>query len=309
MLKSSVPESSEKYSCIFCDYNTSRLSQYNRHILTPKHKKLEKSTDFNILSTKINKKSSDYKCECGKDYKERSGLWRHKKVCIYKNCDKEEEHILDSQSNKISDKDLIAMLVGEHKKLIQQNSEMLEIIKGGTHNNNSHNNNKTFNLNLFLNETCKDAMNIMDFVETIKLKLSDLENVGKNGYVEGISNIITSNLKALEVNKRPIHCTDKKRETLYIKDENKWEKEDEDKKRIRKVIKKVANKNIKLLQIFKEVHPDCSKSSSLYSDQYNKIIIEAMGGAGDNDIEKEDKIIKNISSITMIDKNVKSEVL
>jgi hypothetical protein len=309
MLKSSVPESSEKFSCIFCDYNTSRLSQYNRHVLTPKHKKLEKSTDFNILSTKINKKSSDYKCECGKDYKERSGLWRHKKVCIYKNCDKEEEHILDSQSNKISDKDLIAMLVGEHKKLIQQNSEMLEIIKGGTHNNNSHNNNKTFNLNLFLNETCKDAMNIMDFVETIKLKLSDLENVGKNGYVEGISNIITSNLKALEVNKRPIHCTDKKRETLYIKDENKWEKEDEDKKRIRKVIKKVANKNIKLLQIFKEVHPDCSKSSSLYSDQYNKIIIEAMGGAGDNEKEKEDKIIKNISSITMIDKNVKSEVL
>ena len=309
MLKSSVPKSSEKFSCIFCDYNTSRLSQYNRHILTPKHKKLEKSTDFNILSTKINKKSSDYKCECGKDYKERSGLWRHKKVCIYKKCDKEEEHILDSQSNKISDKDLIAMLVGEHKKLIQQNSEMLEIIKGGTHNNNSHNNNKTFNLNLFLNETCKDAMNIMDFVETIKLKLSDLENVGKNGYVEGISNIITSNLKALEVNKRPIHCTDKKRETLYIKDENKWEKEDEDKKRIRKVIKKVANKNIKLLQIFKEVHPDCSKSNSLYSDQYNKIIIEAMGGAGDNDIEKEDKIIKNISSITMIDKNVKSEVL
>jgi len=309
MLKSSVPESSEKFSCIFCDYNTSRLSQYNRHVLTPKHKKLEKSTDFNILSTKINKKSSDYKCECGKDYKERSGLWRHKKVCIYKNCDKEEEHILDSQSNKISDKDLIAMLVGEHKKLIQQNSEMLEIIKGGTHNNNSHNNNKTFNLNLFLNETCKDAMNIMDFVETIKLKLSDLENVGKNGYVEGISNIITSNLKALEVNKRPIHCTDKKRETLYIKDENKWEKEDEDKKRIRKVIKKVANKNIKLLQIFKEVHPDCSKSSSLYSDQYNKIIIEARGGAGDNEKEKEDKIIKNISSITMIDKNVKSEVL
>jgi len=302
MLKSSVPESSEKYSCIFCDYNTSRLSQYNRHILTPKHKKLEKSTDFNILSTKINKKSSDYKCECGKDYKERSGLWRHKKVCIYKNCDKEEEHILDSQSNKISDKDLIAMLVGEHKKLIQQNSEMLEIIKGGTHNNNSHNNNKTFNLNLFLNETCKDAMNIMDFVETIKLKLSDLENVGKNGYVEGISNIITSNLKALEVNKRPIHCTDKKRETLYIKDENKWEKEDEDKKRIRKVIKKVANKNIKLLQIFKEVHPDCGKSTSKFSDQYNKIIIEAMGGSGNNDLEKEEKIIQRISKNVTIDK-------
>jgi len=298
MLKSSVPESSENFNCLLCDYKTSRLSQYNRHILTPKHKKLEKSTDFNILSTKINKKSSEYKCECGKVYKERSGLWRHKKVCTY-------EKILDSESNAVSDKELIAMLIGEHKKLIQQNNEMIEIIKSGTHNtNNSHNNNKTFNLNLFLNETCKDAMNITDFVESIKLQLSDLENVGQVGYVEGITNIITSHLKALDVKKRPIHCTDKKRETLYIKDENKWEREDEDKKRIRKVIKKVANKNMRLLPIFKEVHPDCSKSNSLYSDQYNKIIIEAMGGHGENEMEKEDKIIKNISNITIIDKNL-----
>jgi hypothetical protein len=145
-------------------------------------------------------------------------------------------------------------------------------------------------------------MNIMDFVESIQLQLSDLENVGQIGYVEGISNIITSNLKALDVQKRPIHCTDKKRETLYIKDENKWEKEDEEKMRIRKVIKKVANKNARMLSKFKEVHPDCSKSSSLYSDQYNKIIVESMGGPGDNDMEKEDKIIKNISKTVTIDK-------
>ena len=299
MLKSTVQESTDNYSCLFCDYNTSRLSHYNRHILTPKHKKLEKSTDFNILSTKINKKSTDYKCECGKVYKERSGLWRHKKVCTY-----EEKEI---QTNVISDKELIAMLIGEHKKLIQQNNEMIEIIKCGTHNNtnnshNSNNNNKTFNLQFFLNETCKDAMNIMDFVESIQLKLSDLENVGQLGYVEGISNIITSHLQALEVNKRPIHCTDKKRETLYIKDENKWEKEDGEKIRIRKVIKKVANKNARLLTKFKEVHPDCNQSCSLYSDQYNKIIVESMGGPGDNDIEKEDKIIKNISKTVILDK-------
>jgi hypothetical protein len=115
---------------------------------------------------------------------------------------------------------------------------------------------------------------------------------------------MVSHLKALDINKRPIHCTDKKRETLYIKDENKWEKEDEEKMRIRKVIKKVANKNMRLLPIFKEVHPDCSKSNSLYSDQYNKIIIEAMGGHGENETEKEDKIIKNISNITIIDKNI-----
>ena len=145
-------------------------------------------------------------------------------------------------------------------------------------------------------------MNITDFVDSIKLQLTDLEKVGQIGYVEGISNIITTNLKALDVTQRPIHCTDKKRETLYIKDEDKWEKENEEKKKIRKAIKKVASKNIMLLQKFKDAHPDCSKSASKFSDQYNKIIIESMGGSGDNDIEKEDRIIKNISIVTTIDK-------
>ena len=125
--------------------------------------------------------------------------------------------------------------------LVKQNAELLEVIKNGTNNTNisyNNSNNKTFNLNLFLNETCKDAMNITDFVDSIKLQLSHLESVGKLGFVEGISNIITTNLKALDVTQRSVHCTDKKREVLYIKDENKWEKEDEDKKKLRKVIKK-----------------------------------------------------------------------
>ena len=146
-------------------------------------------------------------------------------------------------------------------------------------------------------------MNITDFVDSIKLQLSDLENVGKLGYVEGISNIITTNLKALDVTQRPVHCTDKKREVLYIKDENKWQKEDDDKKRIKRAIKRVVSKNQRLLPKFKEAHPDCVKASSLFSDQYNKIIIESMGGSGDNDVEKEDKIIKNITKATSIDKN------
>jgi hypothetical protein len=150
-------------------------------------------------------------------------------------------------------------------------------------------------------------MNIMDFVDSIKLQLTDLEKVGQIGYVEGISNIITTNLKALDVTQRPIHCTDKKRETLYIKDEDKWEKENEENNKIKKVIKKVANKNIMLLQKFKEAHPDCGKSASKYSDQYNKIIIESMGGSGDNDLEKEDKIIRNITKIVTIDKVLETE--
>jgi hypothetical protein len=200
---------------------------------------------------------------------------------------------------------LITELIKSNKGLQES---ILEIVKNGittisnNNSNNNNSNNKTFNLNFFLNETCKDAMNIMDFVDSIKLQLSDLENVGKLGYVEGISNIITKNLKALDVTQRPIHCADMKREVIYVKDEDKWEKEDDNKKKIRKAIKRVMTKNQILIPKFKDAHPDCLKSASKFSDQYNKILVESMGGSGDNDLEKEDKIIRNISKIITIDK-------
>jgi hypothetical protein len=249
-------------------------------------------------------------CEnCNKSYNDRSGLWRHKKTCKpYEQIDKSDDIQIEN-INELNDKDLIMMLIKQNSDLIKENSEfknmMMKVFENGTNNNQSHNTNslnKTFNLQFFLNETCKDAMNIMDFVESIQLQLSDLEKVGELGYVEGISNIIVKNLKALDVTQRPVHCTDKKRETLYIKDENKWEKEDDEKKKIRKAIKKVACKNQRLIPKFKEAHPDCIKAASKFSDQYNKMIIESMGGSGDNDLEKEDKIIKNISKQIIIEK-------
>ena len=189
--------------------------------------------------------------------------------------------------------------------MIDTQHKMMEVIKTGTHNTNNINNshNKTFNLQFFLNETCKDAMNITDFVNSIQLQLSDLVRVGELGYVDGISNIIMNNLKQLDVTKRPVHCTDKKREVLYVKDENKWEKEDTENKIIRKAIKKVSHKNILMLPTFKDAHPDCSKSDSKYSDQYNKIMIESFGGPGDDDSKKEDKIIKNISKTIVIERD------
>ena len=188
--------------------------------------------------------------------------------------------------------------------MMEQSSMMMKVIENGTHNTTTHTNshNKAFNLNFFLNETCKDAMNITDFVESIKLQLSDLERVGELGYVEGISNIIVKNLKDLDVTQRPVHCTDKKRETMYIKDENTWEK-DEERKKMHKMVRKVADKNARMVPKFKEAHPDCAKSTSRYSDQYNKIIMEAMGGRGDNDFEKEEKIIKRVSKEVFVDKD------
>jgi len=220
---------------------------------------------------------------------------------IHEKAEPEVEHEDDKAHVEISDKELILML-------IKQNADMMELLKAGT-NNNSHNNshntnchNKAFNLNFFLNETCKNAMNITDFVESIKVQLKDIERFGDVGYVEGLSNIITTNLKEMDVTERPVHCTDKKRETIYIKDDNKWEKEDDKKTKLRKAIKRIASKNYKLLPAYREKYPGCQYAASQYSDKYNKMMVEVMGGAGDNDLEKEDKIIHNISKNIVVDK-------
>ena len=282
------------FGCKNCDYYTSNKKDYTKHIMTSKHKRLTNAKGFTNENPEKSPEEQHYICKCGRLYKHMSSLCKHKKICEFV----ENENITNET---IFDKDLIMMLV-------KQNTELLEVLKNGTNNivnsNNVNSNNKSFNLQFFLNETCKDAMNIMDFVNSIQLQLSDLESVGKLGFVEGISNIITTNLKALDVTLRPVHCTDNKRETIYIKDENKWEKEDEQKIKLRKAIKRVATKNMCLIPKFKEAHPDCSKASSKYSDQYNKIIVEACGGSGDNDLEKEDKIIRNIAKNVTIDKKV-----
>ena len=187
--------------------------------------------------------------------------------------------------------------------MVDQNKNIVEMMSHNqnvTTNINSHNKtmNNQFNLNFFLNETCKDAMNINDFIDSLQLQLTDLEEVGKLGFVDGISNIIVKNLKAMDIHKRPVHCADKKREVIYIKDEDKWEKENEQKYKLRKAIKRVAFKNEKLLPKYKELHPGCNYSDSKYSDQYSKLVIEAMGG----DTEKEDKIISKIAKEIIIDK-------
>jgi len=293
-----VGESSNIFCCEKCDYITGKKYNLEKHFLTSKHIKTMNNND---LVGKSSKKS--YICEkCEKVYNDRAGLWRHNKKCV-------EQHNIPNnvviQNNEPTDKDLIMLLIKENSEL---KNMMMKVLENGTHNttnntNNTNSHNKAFNLNFFLNETCKDAMNITDFVESIKLQLSDLERVGELGYVEGISNIIVKNLKDLDVTQRPVHCTDKKRETMYIKDEDKWEKDDEQKK-MHKMVRKVADKNARMLPKFKEAHPDCTKSASRYSDQYNKIIMEAMGGRGDDDFEKEEKIIKRVSKEVIVEKDI-----
>ena len=299
-----LPKICYNFYCHNCDYGTCKKSSYEDHLISAKHKKSI------VGNENLPKICSEFICQnCSKKYKDNSGLWRHKKKCNIK-------IVTDSHTESVDKDKLILMLINQNAELIKETSELrkeqtdikeiiLEIVKNGTINN-SHNNitnnthtnshNKAFNLNFFLNETCKNAMNITDFVDSIKLQLSDLMEIGEIGYVEGISKIIVKNLNNLDETIRPVHCTDKKRETMYIKDEGEWSKEDEKKTKLKKAVTKVADKNITLLPQFREKYPEYKNSSSKTSDKYDKIVLEVMTC----DDDKNEKIVKNISKVTII---------
>ena len=290
---------SKKYICESCDFKCSRKSEWDIHILRPKHLKTQNGNKMEIMEIQ---KISTHICECKKEYKTISGLWKHKKKCIFE--EKIENNI---ETNNISP-ELILNIIQQNQEfkdlLLEQNKTIIELSKNSTTNNtNINSNNKTFNLQLFLNETCKDAMNIMDFVDSIKIQLTDIESIGELGFVNGMSKLIIKHLNALDENMRPVHCNDPKRDSLYVKDANVWEKEDSDNKKIKKAIKYISHKNICAIPEWKAKYPDCIYSDSKKSNQYNHIVIEAMGGPGDNDDEKADKIVKKIAKEVTIDKN------
>lgn len=314
-----MPKNAKIFECKKCRFICSKKSNYDSHLMTSKHKMEIYGNMMEIEKMPL------HKCCCGKSYKTNSGLWKHRKTCpknakkcLIENGDKLNQYTSfnsdDNYNTDIIDKDLIMALIKENSdlkemmmdnqsKMMEQQHKMLDVIKNSTPSiNYTQNNNKTFNLQLFLNETCKNAMNIMDFVESLKLQLSDLEYMGEIGYINGMSNIILKNLKDMDVSERPVHCTDTKREILYIKDDNKWEKEDTDKPKFRKAIKQISHKNAKLIAEFKEKYPDCTHSDSKYSDQYNKLVIEAMGGINCNNDNNENKIIKRITKEIVVNK-------
>jgi Txe/YoeB family toxin of Txe-Axe toxin-antitoxin module len=295
-----LPKFCSKYCCEYCHYNTCKKSSYDSHLLSERHKKRAFGDIGDTNSAKILPSDKKNVCEiCKKTYMSRNGLWKHKQKCFVES---------DSESDtndEPTEKELIMMLIKQNTQLIEQNASLVK--NGVTNTTNSHNtnhsHNKTFNLQFFLNETCKDAMNLTDFVNSIQLQLSDLEKMGEIGYTQGLSNIILNNLNELDVTQRPVHCADKKREVLYVKDEDKWEKEQEDKKKLRKAIRRIADKNCFMLNEYKKLHPDCTEYHSKYGDKYNKMMYEAYGGKGDNEIEKENKIIRNIAKNVAIDKD------
>ena len=270
------------YYCEDCLYVCAKPSDYQKHLETYKHLNSDELSE------------EEYECDkCGKLYETMSGLWKHRRKCAKP----------AAQSMEL----IIAQLLKDNQEfkqlIIEQNKQMMELASKKGNTTNITNNNK-FNLTVFLNDTCKDAVNMSDFIKMLTVTMTDLERTGKLGFVEGIAGVIVRKLRELDVFKRPIHCNDLKRESVYVKDNDKWEKEQDDKPKLLSAIQSVSNKNIKQLQQWKEENPDCVEPTSSKNDDYLYMFKHSMGGATD---EEEDsniqKVMKNIIKEVVIDKD------
>ena len=314
----------KKYICIDCNYNTSSKKDYDKHLLTRKHQ----------MTTKYNKPVPNYICDiCDKTLADRASLWRHKKTCkeVLKNELREPEKVVEegvpdiskmitpdmimtlltqNQELMMSNQEFKELIVEQHQemtklqnKLLEREDKLLEVAKEGkTINTNCNNNsNNKFNLNFFLNEQCKNAMNIADFVNNMVLTVEDLKNTGDLGYIDGITKIFTDKLKEIDTYDRPMHCTDLKRETLYIKENNEWDK-DGDKEKMKKAIECVANKNLNNLGNWKEENPGHEVMDSKEDKEFVQIMTNSLGGMGSDREKNKQRIMKNVLKEVIVDK-------
>lgn len=332
------------FSCVPCCLETNNKQDYEKHLLTAKHKKLRfcsKKLLYNFVCEKCcltTNNKYDYEkhiltakhlkivkvaggmsctvCFCGKRYKHAASLYKHQKKCTAKTKDiptdvnQLVQVVKDVVKSNTELQEKYMAVVTNNTELHQQNTllqqSLIEVCKQiqpinvGTITNNSHN--KTFNLQVFLNEECKDAMNLQDFVDSVKLQLSDLEEVGELGYAEGMSKIIINKLNALDIRKRPIHCSDRKRDIMHIKDQDKWQRDTPDQFKLRSAIKRISKKNSDLLMEWKAAHPNVQLPTHSKNDQYMHLILESVGGKMDIDVS-ERKIMKNIAKHVLIQKS------
>ena len=319
-----MPKNANIYCCEKCDFKCSKLSNYNIHCSTRKHIKRTKSDGILIFETKKNA----YQCLiCNKQYQSRNGLWLHKK-----NCKKEEkqnnieeivkemlipleEKLLAQNKTQPNEISLVPEIIKQSQEFQQQMfQQMIEFMKQQsttTNNivNGNINNNNQFNLQIYLNETCKNAMNIDQFIEYLQPTLQELEDTARLGYVEGITRIIMRGLKDLEENERPFHCSDLKRETMFVKNNNDiWEKEPDEKPQLMKVVKAISRKNFCNVNAWQKEHPTWRNHDSKQNDQYNKILVNSTSGSTEEEQKNSyEKIIKNIVKETVIDKSRKNK--
>jgi len=312
----------KNYNCKICAFVSSNKFDYDRHILTRKHINNANSNHFEPKNAKKRNIILQHTCsQCNKVYNSKSGLWSHKKRCVIVNQEipqestntftpdlfieilkenKEIQNVLIEQNKELQQK-----LLEKDNVLIEQNNKIIELANKQVNNITTNNttNNTQFNLNFFLNETCKDAMNITDFINSLQVQIADLEKTGKLGYVEGISGILLRGLRELDYTMRPIHCTDLKRETVYVKDENSWEKDDNEKAKLKLAIQRVARKNMRTLPKWQEKNPDFRILDTKENDDYLKIALNSMGGQTDDQHEKYvEKILRNVLKEVVIEK-------
>ena len=308
-------QKSPKFMCEKCDFTTSKQNEYDRHIETNKHKRLHGLQEQNSIVVE----STTFKCKCGKIYRHHTSLAKHKRGCdglntpdnisVVSSTDNNKEQVtggsVSFNENVIITKDMFMAILNDRqemmkiiKSLSEQQNSNTTINDHSTNNSNNTTNshNPTFNMNMFLNEKCKDAMNMKDFVNSIQLNMTDLENVGRLGYVEGMSNIFIDNLQKTDIYKRPVHCSDVKRETLYVKENDQWEREEPDHPKMTNAILAVEHKNVILVNEWAKANPRCMNSSTRENETYFRLSKVVTDGEKDGNIDKViRKVAKNVS--------------
>ena len=314
MLHENSPKIRQKYYCELCDYTCFKISDFKKHNNSKKH---------NATFSAKNATKNSLLCECGKEYKHSSSFYRHKKKCTINQeindkiinqeiDDKIINQEIGQETNKNEDMDykqMVLMLLNENrelqKSLLDQNKSIADILPniGNTTHTNSHNTtNNNVNIHLFLNEQCKDALNIKDFIQSLELNTNDLIETGKLGYVNGMTRIFVNALNGMDITERPIHCTDIKRETVYIKDDNKWEKDEEENPKLKKTIRELENKNIQLLPKWQKENPNHIDMSSDESEEFMNLSLSVLGGNEDKE-KLEKKILKNVLKEVTVEKS------
>ncbi len=296
------PKSSIRFHCNNCDYFTNKKSQYDRHILTLKHKRLT-NTDQLLTDLSSNSSSAKYVCNCGKNYKHKQSLFNHKKKCNYNITETKELIIKEDEDGNIDYKQMFLTLMNDNKEMrsiiIKQQEQMQEMLpKIGNNNNTTNIQNNKFNIKVFLNEQCKDAINMSDFIKSLHITIEQLDFTNKKGLADGLSKSIMENMNKLSIYQRPMHCTDTKRETLYIKDDDNWSK-DINKEKIKHVIKKASSKNYNALMDWKKLNPDFMNNEDK-TDYFTKTI-STIGKPIDS---VDEKVIKNLCKDTYVKSNL-----
>ena len=312
-----MQNNSKKIKCELCNFICSKQSNWNVHIMTAKH--INRTNGIKCKPTK----TKQYVCNCGKEYTARNSFWYHQQKCTNLTNEVTNENVntnigIDSHAviMLLKQNDEFKSLMLEQYTQLQETSkqnielqrQLVDAVKNNTSSitnvtNNTTNNNQKFNLNFFLNDTCKDAMNITDFLRNFDIHIDELEYIGNHGYVNGMTKMIMDRLKGMDITKRPIHCTDIKRETMYIKDKDEWSKDTDELSKLRKILGRISMNNYRAVPEWKTAHPECEEMDSRDYNFCYKMMRVILGDVEDEQVKLDNKIIKTMAKELFVNKN------